>query len=212
MNQFSNNSALNKNIRANQLDIPITINGNGTLASITASVDDEFAGSCEIFVATTTGAAQDGKLAGTAGAVGSVLDPSANDVNGKAFPTLLSSDTGPVSIGLIVADGSLSKPPNTIPLQNSDPSNPAYGTQTVDGRVSKVYAADLVISEGGNMASVVGVAARAQILGGGATPNGNIKVVITLPKFVLSAITPTAVAVAFNTANTFKGVIRIRYN
>lgn len=212
MNEFSNNSALNKNIRANRLEIPFTIVGSATPANIVATVDDEFSASCEIFVAGTTGAAQDGLLGGTASAVGSVLDPSANDTNGKAFAAKLSMDTGPVSIGLIVADGSLSKPPNTIPLQNSDPSNPSYGTQTVDGKVSKVYAADLVISEGGNMPGVVGVAVRAQILGGGATPNGNIKVVITLPKFVLSAITPTATAVAFNTANTFKGVIRLSYS
>jgi len=212
---------------AKRVEIPFTING-GAVAAITATIDDELTNSAEIFVANSAGAAQDGIRGGAGGTAASLIDPSANDANSKAFPLLLSSDTAPASIGFIVADGTPDLRPSTIPSQDT-PQNPGFhGTAaSIKGAARKLFSAEVVFTDGapasgaaGNIVTATGstpagtrgAALRAETLVAGVTPNGNIKVRVSLPKLVAASGTATLEnAVPGFLSGTIKGFLQLTY-
>lgn len=211
----SPNYHIGKVNKAKRAEIPFTIVGDGTVGNITGTIDDEFKDSAEIFLAILTSTGKDGALGGNGGAAASVLDPSANDSNSKAFPALLSSDTAPCAVGFIVADGQSDYQPSTIPVPN-DGSNPAYPASTtqVVGTARKLYHAEAIITEGSTgAAGVLGYALRAKILTAGITPKGNVKVVITFDSYfkVDDSAADAANTFKFNTAGTYKGILKLVY-
>ena len=177
------NYHIGRSNNAKRAEIPFSINTGAATAFATfiGQVDDEFGDSVELFLAGATGSGNDGLINGFGGSAASALDPSANNAFNKAFPALLSADTGPTSIGFVVLDGS-QKPPSTIPLPGSSP-NPTYGTPQVIGDAKKLIQAEVVITDGPAAScppGSLGVAPRAYVLTAGVTPNGNLKVFIQM--------------------------------
>jgi hypothetical protein len=177
------NYTLGKFANAKRVVIPVTITGNATPASVTCSVDDEVQDSVEIFCAGATAAGQDGLRGGVAAAVGSVLDTSANDANGKAFPAKLTQGTAGAlaTLGFIVADGETAVQPTNIP-QSGDGRNPTYSsTSPIVGAAKKIIDATLTLQDQSGAALTVlqGKALRAAILGAGITPNGNLQFIVS---------------------------------
>ena len=202
-----------RSANAKRVKIPFTIVGNATVGSIRASIDDEFADGAEIFVAVATGGTQDGALGGVVANLGSALDPSANDTNGKAFPALLSSDTTAMKFGFIVADGG-GKTLATLPLPGNG-NNPTYGAATMFGSAQKLLSAEVVFTDGAATTCPSGTrgwAVRANTLTAGITPNGNVKVAIQLPVAVpLVAATPTEISPTFTATGTLNGYLEVCY-
>ena len=203
-----------RSANAKRVKIPFTITGSATVGSIRATIDDEFADSNEIFVAVVTGTGVDGSNGGVVATPGSVIDTSANDANGKAFPLLCSSDTTAMLFGFIVLDGS-GKTLATIP-QPGNGNNPSYSsTQQTFGSAQKILGAEVVFTDGAATTCPSGTrgwSTRANTLTAGVTPNGNLKVLIQLPVAVpLVAATPTEVSPTFTAAGTLKGVLDVTY-
>lgn len=168
------NAVMAKAAGAKRAAIPFTIATSATIASIVASIDGEFAGNAEIFVASATGANQAPSRGGNGGAATSALDPSCTPMN-------LSCDTAPISLGFVVLDGPSEKQPSNIPLAG-DGKNPTYGTPAPRGDAKHVYAATVLITDGSDTSVPVatdGVAARADVQ---ITPNGNMNIRVTFPK------------------------------
>ena len=211
----ANNYHIGRSNLAKRAEIPFTILTSATIASIVATIDDEFTDSAEIFIAGTTGLGQDGVLGGTAAAYASVLDPSANNASSKAFPALLSADTAPISLGFIVLDGSVDTAPATIPLPGGQNQSPAYGTAQAIGTAQKLFFAEIVITDGSITSLVpglIGTSLRANVLSAGVTPNGNLKVLVTFPVVELTATTPAAIAPTIKVAGqTVKGFLKLTW-
>jgi len=197
MQPTANNYNIGRLNRAKRAEIPFTITGSVTAALITATIDQEFVDSAEIFLAVAATAAQDGVLGGpgTSVSTASVLDPSAN-TGAKAFPAKLSSDTAGPSIGFIVLDGPSMTQPVTIPLP-SDGRNPGYGVPQTVGTAIRVLRAEVIMQETTGFGIKTGLAVRADAT---VTPNGNVKVAISLPTANL-----------FNVAQIQKGMLKLAW-
>lgn len=198
------NAVMAKQSGLKRAAIPFTITTSAVVASIVASIDGEFAGNAEIFVASAAGAAQVPSRGGNAGAATSAIDPSAT-------PKTLSADTGPTSLGFVVLDGPSEKQPTNLPLVG-DGKNPSYGTPAPLGSAKQVYAAHVTITDGSDTSVIAGTVAPALRADTEVTPNGNINLRVTFPKFQLTAATPTAVALTQKVAaQTIKGVLHIAW-
>lgn len=198
-NSVANNFNIGRLNRAKRCCIPFTINGNITANLITATIDQEFIDSSEIFLAVAATGAQDGVLGGPGLSLtqkGSLLDPSVNDVNGKAFAAKLGSDTAGPAIGFIVLDGPSEKQPVSIPLP-SDGRNPGYGVPQTVGGATRIFRAEVIMQETTAFGVKVGMAVRADAT---VTANGNLKVAISL-----------ATANLFNVAQIQKGLLKLTW-
>lgn len=206
MGYEASNAVMGKANRLKRAAIPFTVTTSATVASIAASIDGEFAGNAEIFVASVTGAGAAPSRGGAGGAATSALDPSCTPQN-------LSCDTGPTSLGFVVLDGPSEKQPSTIPLVG-DGKNPSYGTPAPIGNAKQLYSARVVISDGSDTSVIAGIVApslRAD-LSSAPTPNGNLNIRVTFPKFMLTAATPTAVALTQKVAGqTIKGILHLEW-
>lgn len=200
MSSQPSNAVMAKASGAKRAAIPFTVATSATIASIAASIDGEFAGNAEIFVASATGANQAPSRGGAGGAATSALDPSCTPMN-------LSCDTAPISLGFVVLDGPSDKQSSNVPLVG-DGKNPSYGTPAPRGDAKQIFSATVLVSDGDDTAVPVatdGVAARADLQ---ITPNGNMNIRVTLPKAVVisHAVPPVSVVPTLKVAGkTIKG-------
>lgn len=201
----ASNPTVGANNRSKRAEIPFTIVGNATIGSITASIDDPFNGSAEIFVGITTGASVAGANGGTGGSSTSTIDPSASFASG------ISSDGAQVKIGFVVLDGATELQQAGVPLPGNA-QNPTYGTPAAKGSAVNLRHAEVVFSDGAAtnvQPGTVGAAARAALGAAGVTTNGNLKVVVGLPLFMAASATPTAIVPTLKAAGTMKGVLKL---
>ena len=198
------NAVMAKATTMKRATIPFTVTTSAAVATIVASIDGEFAGNAEIFVASAAGAAQVPSRFGNGGLATSALDPS-------AVPLALSADTGPTSLGFVVLDGPSEKQPSNIPLAGTG-KNPTYGTPAPQGDAKQIYSAVAIITDGNNTSVQSGIAAPASVTDVSITPNGNLNIRVTFPKFQLTSIVPAAVALTQKVAGqTIKGKLHLEW-
>jgi len=202
MGQPSNAAMAKVNARKEAV-IPFTILTSAAIGTLAASIDGEFAGNAEIFVASALGAAQPPSRFGNGGAATSALDPSAT-------PKTLSANTGPLSLGFVILDGPSEKQPATLPLVG-DGKNPSYGTPAPRGDAKQVYSAVVTITDGSGTSIQPGTAAVAARADVEITPNGNINLRVTFPSWMPSgAATNTAPTMVVG-GQTIKGFLEIEW-
>ena len=184
------NYSLNKFAGAKSVLIPITITPHLTPGSQVYTVDDEVQDGVEIFNAPSTAAGVDGVKNNVAAAFGSVLDPSANDVNGKAFPANLTGTAAACTLGFVIVDGETEKQPVNIPLP-SDGRNPSYGTPAIVGTAKKFLGGTLTLQDQTSFQVYTGMPIRTETLTAGITPNGNLKFRVMFQTFPIATTGPT---------------------